>query len=269
MQREHMLHQAEEQAELERATAERLREIDRLKSDFLASMSHELRTPLNSILGYSEVMLDGIDGQLPDAALEDVQAIYDSGQHLLSLINDILDLAKIEAGRMELDFEPTPLEMIVEEIKRVSRIMLKDKPVDLIIDIADDFPFVYADRVRLRQIMSNLISNAIKFTDRGDVRVTAQLQNAFGMAHISVRDTGIGIEPNHLSIIFEQFRQVDGGSTRRTDGSGLGLPITKRLVEMHGGEIWVESQPGVGSTFHFSIPLADSKIGAVPNRAKL
>ncbi|MFN8421400.1 MAG: GAF domain-containing protein [Anaerolineae bacterium] len=259
MHRDQMLRQAEEQANMERATADRLREIDRLKSDFLASMSHELRTPLNSIIGYSEVMLDGIDGELPESAVEDVQAIYDSGQHLLSLINDILDLAKIEAGRMELDLEPTPLDTVMDEVQRLSRILLKQKPVTLTVDIADDFPWLYVDRVRLRQILNNLVSNAIKFTERGEVLITAEAQQDRGMAHLSVRDSGIGIDKQHLQVIFEQFRQIDSGSTRRAGGTGLGLPITKRLVEMQGGKIWVESVVGVGSTFHFTIPLASSK----------
>jgi PAS domain S-box-containing protein len=256
MQREQMLKKAEEQADLERATADRLREIDRLKSDFLASMSHELRTPLNSIIGYSEVILDGIDGDLPESAMEDVQAIHDSGQHLLSLINDILDLAKIEAGRMELDLEPIPLELVTEEITRITKVLIKSKPVELVYDVPADLPWLYADRIRLRQILNNLVSNAIKFTERGAVTVRAEVQDDKGVALISVKDTGIGIAKEHHALIFEQFRQVDSGSTRKAGGTGLGLPITRRLVEMHGGEIWVESEVGSGSTFNFTIPLA-------------
>jgi PAS domain S-box-containing protein len=256
MQREQMLQKAEEQADLERATADRLREIDRLKSDFLASMSHELRTPLNSIIGYSEVILDGIDGELPEPAAEDVQAIHDSGQHLLALINDILDLAKIEAGRMELDLEPTPLDLVIEEIQRITKVLIKSKPVELYFDIPSEFPWLYADRVRLRQILNNLVSNAIKFTERGEVAVKAEVQDEKGIALITVRDTGIGISADNYALIFEQFRQVDSGSTRKAGGTGLGLPITRRLVEMHGGEIWLESELGKGSTFSFTIPLA-------------
>ncbi len=236
-------------------TARQLREIDRLKSEFLASMSHELRTPLNSIIGYSEVLADGIDGDLPDEAIEDVNAIHDSGNHLLSLINDILDLAKIEAGRMELELQPLPLGEVMIEIDRITRSLIKEKPVQLVFNMPDDLPLLSADHVRLRQILNNLVSNAIKFTDRGDIHVTARLTDDQKSIQVAVQDSGIGIAPEHQKLVFEQFRQVDSGSTRKAGGTGLGLPITQHLVRMHGGEIWLTSTVGAGSTFYFTIPV--------------
>jgi PAS domain S-box-containing protein len=242
------------EAERERQTAERLREIDRMKSQFLANMSHELRTPLNSIIGYSEVLMDGDDGELTEEALEDVRVIHQSGQHLLDIINDILDLAKIEAGQMKMDRHPLDLSKSVGEVMHLAQVLVKDKPITLHFE-RGDAPIVMADPVRLRQIVMNLLSNAVKFTERGSVVVsTGTLDNGFG--YVKVKDTGIGIAPEHLSVIFEQFRQVDGSSTRRAGGTGLGLTITRHLVHMHGGEIFVESQPGVGSTFTFTLPPA-------------
>jgi signal transduction histidine kinase len=237
-------------------TAEEARKLDRLKNEFLASMSHELRTPLNSIIGYAEVMLDGVDGELPDEAMEDVQAIYDSGKHLLSMINDILDLAKIEAERLELDRTALPLAVVVEEVQRATAILVKDKPVEIKVELPADLPTIYADHVRLRQILNNLVSNAVKFTSEGYVRITAQHVPDERVVTVSVEDTGIGIAPEHIEVIFERFRQVDGSSSRRAGGTGLGLNITKRLVEMHGGRIWVESELGKGSKFSFTMPVA-------------
>ncbi len=237
-------------------TAEQARKLDRLKNEFLASMSHELRTPLNSIIGYAEVMIDGVDGELPDEAIEDVQAIHESGKHLLSMINDILDLAKIEAERLELDREPTELAEAVDEVQRITAILVKDKPVRLSANLPADLPALDADRIRLRQILNNLLSNAVKFTNEGEVRVVAQHVPDDKVVMVSIEDTGIGIAPEHLGEVFEQFRQVDGSSSRRAGGTGLGLAITKRLVEMHGGRIWVESELGKGSKFKFTIPVA-------------
>lgn len=241
--------------EHERQTSQQLREVDRLKSEFLASMSHELRTPLNSIIGYSEVLVDGIDGDLSEEAIIDVQAIHDSGHHLLGLINDILDLAKIEAGHMELDLEPVEIAEIAREVESITSVLVKDRPISLIFDIAEGLPSLLGDHLRLRQILNNLVSNSIKFTEQGEVRVSAALNEAEDQVKIMVKDTGIGIAPHHLGLIFEQFRQVDNSSTRRVGGTGLGLPITQRLVQMHGGTIVVESEVGVGSSFSFMIPV--------------
>ncbi|MGQ9907842.1 MAG: GAF domain-containing protein [Candidatus Flexifilum sp.] len=238
----------------ERETVERLRQVDRMKSQFLANMSHELRTPLNSIIGYSEVLLDGTDGDLSEEAQEDVQIIHSSGRHLLAVINDILDLAKIEAGEMRMDREYVRLRDALDEIVRSAQVLVKDKPVTLRWMEDDPVETVYADPVRLRQIIMNLVSNAAKFTERGSITIRYGLDSA-SHAYIAVTDTGIGIDEAHLSEIFEQFRQVDGSSTRRAGGTGLGLTITRHLVHLHGGEIAVHSKPGAGSTFRFTIPL--------------
>jgi PAS domain S-box-containing protein len=237
--------------------AEHLREVDRLKSEFLGNMSHELRTPLNSILGYAEVMLMGIDGDLPDMMKEDVEAIYNNGQQLLSLINDILDLTKIEAGRMMLNFQPVPLVPLLESSKtnNMGMLLKRKVPVDIVISVEQDLPPINADRVRMAQILNNLVSNAIKFTDEGTITISAQYNEADDHVQIKVKDTGVGIAPEDLSKLFHRFRQVDGSSTRRAEGTGLGLAITKHLVELHRGKLNVESTLNKGSTFTVSIPV--------------
>ncbi|HEC24260.1 MAG TPA: GAF domain-containing protein, partial [Chloroflexi bacterium] len=243
-------------------TAEQLRELDKLKSEFLANMSHELRTPLNSIIGYSELLIDDLGDQLDEMSLEDLQAIHASGHHLLALINDILDLAKIEAGRMELSITDIDLGEFIPPLVDMSRVLLKDKPdVELQLDIPETLPTVKADPVRLRQILWNLLSNAIKFTDEGYVKLTAQADD--GWMYISVEDTGIGIPKEYHEVIFDQFRQMDGSATRREGGTGLGLTITRQLVYMHGGDLQLESEPGQGSTFTVKLPL----VAAVDQRS--
>lgn len=235
-------------------TAERLREVDKLKSEFLASMSHELRTPLNSIIGYAEVMLDGLDGPLNEEMTEDVAAIHGSGKLLLNLINDILDLAKIEAGQMELDYQEINLAPFLRQVLDTSQILVKDKDVVLQLDLDDGLPdTLEADPIRVQQIINNLISNAAKFTEHGSITLRAVADN--GNLHIAVIDTGTGIRADKLDVIFERFRQADQSSTRRAGGTGLGLDITRRLVHMHSGRIWVESEFGVGSVFSFELPL--------------
>lgn len=235
--------------------AERLRELDRLKSEFLANMSHELRTPLNSIIGYSELLIDEVSPTLDEMSAEDLKAIHSSGQHLLAIINDILDLAKIEAGRLELNRTDMMLQSVALPLADSARVLLKDKPdVDLQIDLPDTLPEVSADTVRLRQILWNLLSNAIKFTDHGSISLSAKSENSEMV--ITVRDSGAGIDPHYHSIVFDQFRQADGSATRKAGGTGLGLAITRQLVELHGGRIWLESAAGQGSTFTFTLPLA-------------
>ncbi|MBE2266942.1 MAG: GAF domain-containing protein [Anaerolinea sp.] len=252
-----LLVQAEEQAEREKFTAERLREVDRLKSQFLANMSHELRTPLNSIIGYSEILIDGDDGELSEEALEDVTTIHNSGKHLLGIINDILDLAKIESGQMQMDRAPINLPDLLEELVQTAQVLVKDKPLKLSLEIEPDVPPVLADRLRLRQIMTNLLSNAVKFTERGSVVVRCGMLDE-RQACVHVIDTGIGIAANNLERVFEQFQQVDGSSTRRAGGTGLGLTITRHFVQMHGGEIHVQSELDKGSDFWFTLPLAEA-----------
>ncbi len=247
---------AEEVAQREREAADSLREVDRLKSEFLASMSHELRTPLNSIIGYSEVMLDGGDGDLPDEAVEDIDIIYTSGRHLLNIINDILDLAKIEANQMKLNRKPTELVKLLEEVIKSNQILVKDRDLDLRLETEVDELVIPIDELRIRQVMLNLFSNAVKFTDEGSVTISLTMLDDV-TAKVAVIDTGIGIPQSEQAIVFDQFRQVDGSSTRKAGGTGLGLPITRYLVNMHGGEIQLESEEGVGSTFWFTLPLIE------------
>jgi PAS domain S-box-containing protein len=235
-------------------TAERLREVDRLKSEFLANMSHELRTPLNSILGYTEVMLMGINGDMDAETHEDVRAIYDNGQHLLRLINDILDLAKIEAGRMALNLENVDVAPLLEDIKTNSAGLLVNKPVEMILEVEDRLPSIKADRTRVNQVLTNLVSNAAKFTEQGQVTLRAFREGDEWIC-MEVEDTGIGIQDADLENIFEQFRQADGSFKRRAEGTGLGLAITRHLVTMHGGTISVHSQVGSGSTFTVRLPI--------------
>lgn len=238
--------------EAERQAVERMREVDRLKTQFLANMSHELRTPLNSIIGFSRVILRGIDGPLTELQTTDLTAIYNSGQHLLSLINNILDLSKIEAGKMELVIEPVNLIDIAKSVMSTAIALVKDKPVKLDQEVPADLPLVMADQTRVRQIMLNLVSNAAKFTEKGSI--TLRIWTGPKDVYVGVTDTGIGIAPDKLEHIFEEFTQADASTTRRYGGTGLGLAITKKFVEMHRGRIWVDSQPGVGSTFTFTLP---------------
>jgi signal transduction histidine kinase len=233
-------------------TAEQLREVDRLKTDFLARMSHELRTPLNSIIGFADVLLMGLDGDLTERMVEDLQLIRSSGYHLRDIIGDILDMSKIEAGRLELIIEPFDVERIAGELMATAAPLAEQKGLTLKLDIARDVGPLVADRTRVRQVLWNLIGNAIKFTDRGQIAVRVRRDN--GEVLFTVTDTGIGIAAEHLPRIFDQFNQINPGRRGSISGTGLGLSISKSLVELHGGHIWVESQPGQGSAFHFALP---------------
>ncbi len=245
-------------AELE-LTAERLREADRFKSEFLANMSHELRTPLNSIIGYSEVLLMGIDGAMDPETAEDVQAIYDNGHHLLRLINDVLDLAKIEAGHMPLHIESVDLDALLDEVKTnaTGLIHRSKKPIELKVTAESDLPLIQADRLRLSQVLNNLVSNAVKFTEQGYVHMRASRRDKW--ACIQVQDTGAGMSEEELGKIFDKYRQVDRSAARRAEGTGLGLTITRYLVEMHGGTITVQSNVNEGSTFTVLLPISDGQ----------
>ncbi|MBC7225968.1 MAG: GAF domain-containing protein [Thermoflexales bacterium] len=253
-------------------TAERLKEVDRLKSQFLANMSHELRTPLNSIIGFSRVILKGIDGPITEQQRQDLEAIFNSGQHLLGLINDILDISKIEAGKMELAFEPTDLQEIIRGVMSTAVALVKDKPIELQQSVPADLPTITADSRRVRQVLLNLVSNAAKFTDQGFIRVEARVDGDYVV--ISVSDSGIGIPPEKLPNIFEAFTQVDASPSRKYGGTGLGLTISKSFIELHGGKIWVESELGKGSTFTFTLPIqgppakAEAKPEEVPPPAE-
>jgi PAS domain S-box-containing protein len=244
---------------LQRETAERLAEVDRLKTQFLANMSHELRTPLNSIIGFSRVILKGIDGPVNDLQQQDLTSIYNSGQHLLGLINDILDVSRIEAGKMELAFDEVSLPEIFDGVLSTTRGLVKDKNIQLVRNLPADLPTVRADGTRIRQVLLNLLSNAAKFTDKGSITLGARVVTDTGarMVEIGVSDTGQGIALKDQARLFERFSQVDGSATRKVGGTGLGLNITRHLVEMHGGHIWLESEgtPGHGATFRFTVPV--------------
>lgn len=236
-------------------TVERLRELDHLKTSFLANMSHELRTPLNSILGFTQVILEGIDGPLTDYMVSDLQLIEKNGKHLLNLINEVLDMAKIEAGRMSLTIETVDLRELLEDVLETTSAQAREKSIYLNLDIDPTAELIITgDQIRLRQIMLNLVGNAIKFTETGGVTVKAEVLN--DQVNIRVSDTGIGIAPDKLETIFEAFSQVDTSTTRKAGGTGLGLPISRRLVEMHGGKLWAESQgEGMGTTMHLVLPI--------------
>ena len=238
------------------ATVAQLRELDRLKSSFLANMSHELRTPLNSILGFADVMLEELDGPLTENMNNDLGLIYKNGQHLLHLINDVLDMAKIESGKMNLNIEKFNLQEIIEEVTSITSTLASEKNLALFIEPDSDHEVeINADKIRLRQVMINLVNNAIKFTEKGkiSIRVAREENNVL----ISVKDTGIGIPVEQLESVFQEFTQVDTTTTRKVGGTGLGLPISRRLIEMHSGRLWAESTgiEGEGSTFYVFLPI--------------
>lgn len=244
--------------ELSQQAVREMREVDRLKTQFLANMSHELRTPLNSIIGFSRVILKGIDGPVTDLQQQDLGAIYNSGQHLLGLINDVLDLAKIEAGKMELSFDEIHITDIISSVMSTASGLVKDKPIKLVRNIHGELPAVHADAIRVRQVLLNLLSNAAKFTDEGEIVVDASVQSGpVGLPEIlvSVTDTGPGISREDQAKLFQAFSQVDDSATRKTGGSGLGLSISQQLIQLHGGRIGVHSTPGKGSTFYFTLPI--------------
>jgi len=239
-----------------RKRAEELEKLDKLKSAFLANMSHELRTPLNSILGFSDVMLEGLDGPLTDVMENDLKLISRNGQHLLSLINDVLDMAKITAGKMNLNVERFNLHEVLADVVNITTPLARDKSLTLQLEAeASSALELEADRTRLRQVMINLVGNAIKFTEAGSITVSAARHD--GRIRINVRDTGIGVTPDQAQLIFEEFGQVDTSTTRKTGGTGLGLPISRKLIELHGGQLWVESTGvrGEGSTFVIELPM--------------
>jgi GAF domain-containing protein/anti-sigma regulatory factor (Ser/Thr protein kinase) len=243
-------------ARLFRELEEKSRQLEvasRHKSQFLANMSHELRTPLNAILGYTELILDSIYGEIPGRAREVMERIDKSGRHLLGLINDVLDLSKIEAGQLTLALVDFSLRDIVQTVATAVEALAAEKQLALKVVVAPDLPRGRGDERRLAQVLLNLVGNAIKFTEAGEVRVEATA--ADGRFVVSVSDTGPGIAAADQQRIFEEFQQADTSSTRKKGGTGLGLSIARRIVEMHGGRLWVESEPGRGSTFRFTVPV--------------
>jgi len=238
------------------ATILQLKEVDRAKSQFITMMSHELRTPLNAINGFAELLLLGLSGDLPEQAKNDVQLIHDNGQHLTDLIQDIIDISQIESGQIQITPQPIAPHPIINEVMEASTSLIKTKPIKLLVDLSDTLPPIQADQLRLKQILLNLVSNAIKFTADGQITITAVTDNN-KFCRFSIIDTGIGIPPDKKIKIFEKFQQADMSDSRQYGGSGLGLSICQELVRLHGGQIGVDSEEGIGSTFWFTIPLSN------------
>jgi signal transduction histidine kinase len=230
-----------------------LEEASQHKSQFLANMSHELRTPLNAILGYTELMADGAYGEPSEKMLGILKRLEANGRHLLGLINDVLDLSKIEAGQLVLELSDYCVQDIAQTVRSTLEPLAADKKLAFKLELARDLPPGHGDGRRLTQVLINLVGNAIKFTDAGEVAIKAEANN--GSFHVSVRDTGPGIAAADQAKLFQEFQQADNAITRKKGGTGLGLAISKRIIEMHGGKIWVESQPGQGSTFTFTLPV--------------
>jgi signal transduction histidine kinase len=230
-----------------------LEEASQHKSQFLANMSHELRTPLNAILGYAELMVDGAYGEPSEKMLGILKRLESNGKHLLGLINDVLDLSKIEAGQLVLELSDYCVQDIAQTVRSTLEPLAADKKLAFKVELAHELPPGRGDGRRLTQVLINLVGNAIKFTDAGEVAIKAEANN--GEFHVSVRDTGPGISAADQANLFQEFQQADNAITRKKGGTGLGLAISKRIIEMHGGRIWIESQPGQGSTFAFTLPV--------------
>jgi signal transduction histidine kinase len=246
-----------ENAELFQELEQRGRELaaaSRHKSEFLANMSHELRTPLNAVLGYAELVQDGIYGAVPEKIKDVLDRVQRNGRHLLGLINDVLDLTKIEAGQLTLQSSDYSLRELVLGVVSATEALAAEKRLALEVDVPANLPHGRGDQRRLTQVLMNLVSNAIKFTDVGSVSIRARVADSHFL--IAVSDTGIGIAAEDQKRVFEEFQQVDSSSTRKKGGTGLGLAIARRIVELHGGRIWLESTPGQGSTFAFTVPLS-------------
>ncbi len=243
-------------ARLFKEVEEKRREVEIVsqhKSQFVANMSHELRTPLAAILGYAELLKEGVYGGLPEKSTPIVGRIQSNGTHLLSLINTVLDLSKIEAGQFSLSMTEYALDSMVENVRVATELLAEGKKLALKTDVVSGLPHGMGDEQRLTQVLLNLVGNAIKFTDKGEVRITANLKG--DRFTVGVTDTGPGIPADEQQKIFQQFHQVDNSNTKRKGGTGLGLAIAKQIVEMHGGRIWVESSIGQGSTFGMEFPV--------------
>ena len=248
----------ERTAELERRSKEltetnvRLEEMSRHKSQFLASMSHELRTPLNSIIGYTKLMLDGLEGDINEEQQKDLKIVYANSKQLLALINDLLDLSKIEAGKIILNYEIFVISELLAEVIPSMEPLVREKGLTLTYSITPNIGSIHADRAKTKQVLINILGNAVKFTKKGSVKLNVtETDNDF---IFSVTDTGIGIKQEDLQTIFDSFRQVEPAQMEDYKGTGLGLAISKQFIEMQGGRIWAESKLGKGSNFSFSVP---------------
>ena len=242
-QRTHELAEALEQLEI----------ASKHKSEFLANMSHELRTPLNAILGYTELILDKIYGDIPDKIQKVLERLEKNGRHLLGLINDVLDLSKIEAGQLTLSLNDYSMQEVVHTVVNSVESLAEEKNLDLKVSVSPDLAIGKGDEQRIVQVFLNLVGNAIKFTEQGEVGV--EVTSANSAYFVAVSDTGPGLSAADQQQIFEEFHQADSSSTKKKGGTGLGLAISKKIVAMHGGRIWVESSPGQGSTFWFTLPV--------------
>jgi signal transduction histidine kinase/CheY-like chemotaxis protein len=249
--------------EISQKAYDEMRELDRVKNQFLANMSHELRTPLNSVIGFSRVILKGIDGPINDVQRQDISSIYSSGMHLLNLINEILDMSKIEAGKMELQLESINIGDVINSSITNASGLVKDKPIKIVQEIEPNLPMVKADEIRISQVITNLISNAVKFTESGTITIGAKRSQSpenKPELMVTVADSGIGIAPEDQVKLFQRFSQVDDSPTRKTGGTGLGLSICRSLIELHGGRIdLLSSEIGKGSVFYFTLPLEEPK----------
>jgi signal transduction histidine kinase len=234
--------------------------VAQLKSNFLTNISHELRTPLNAVINSTGLVADGILGDIGEVPAEYLNRAVEGSEYLMKLLNDILDLTKIESGQLTLRFDEMDLKEVIADTLPIIKATLQDKPVELKLEIAGDLPLLAADRLRVRQVLLNLLSNAAKFTKEGSILVKAWRER--NLVLVSVKDTGIGIAPEDQRLIFEDYQQVSAGrhhdfafERRRHAGTGLGMSITKALIELHRGQIWVESELGKGATFTFTLPV--------------
>jgi signal transduction histidine kinase len=235
-----------------------LEEASKHKSQFLANMSHELRTPLNAILGYTELIVDGVYGDTPEKVQTALKRITTNGKHLLGLINDVLDLSKIEAGQLTLSLADYSMKDVVHAVYGAVEPLAAEKKLAFKAEIAPDLPTGHGDERRLTQVLLNLVGNAIKFTDEGKVTIQASASN--GSFSVAVVDTGPGISEDDQKKLFQEFQQADSSTTKKKGGTGLGLAISKKIVEMHGGQVRLESRPGAGSTFSFTVPTRAEQV---------
>ena len=258
---------AERTEDLKRSYKE-MEDVSRLKSEFLTNMSHELRTPLNSIMGFSEMLYEGLCGELTERQKEYAEYIHKSGRHLLALINDILDLSKIEAGKMEIKPAEFSVPAAIKETQAIINPMAIKKKISIEVNIAENISTIVADKRRFEQIMYNLLSNAVKFTREGGyIKVNAMSNNYY--LQIAVIDNGIGIKSEDMDLIFKEFQQADNSLSRKQEGTGLGLALTKRYVEMQGGSISMESEYGKGSNFTFRLPVNITGTGTATHSESL